>query len=206
MLDIRWEGHSQKSASQNRHKAHQTGAPGNWGWDCGGATARCTQGEHACQAPGCLSCSDPGRHKTQAQPSLCLCGVPENLNLSGLGLGSACNPGPTPWRAAWSLSTVDLESTHARRERGQTQCGRNIANAPYTRQWHLSAVPLLPRSTTEQVNLNKKPPLPPCVKAEIRHWRDQQTEEAKQREPLWKWQVQHIKIPAVNTDYIRRGL
>ena len=31
-------------------------------------------------------------HKTQAQPSLHLCGVPENL--SGLDLGSACNPGP----------------------------------------------------------------------------------------------------------------
>ena len=33
-------------------------------------------------------------HKTQAQPSLCLCGVPEDLNLSGLDLGSARNPGP----------------------------------------------------------------------------------------------------------------
>ena len=33
-------------------------------------------------------------HKMQAQPSLCLCGVPEYLNLSGLDLGSAYNPGP----------------------------------------------------------------------------------------------------------------
>ena len=33
-------------------------------------------------------------HTLQAQPSLCLCGVPENLNLSGLDLGSAWNPGP----------------------------------------------------------------------------------------------------------------
>jgi len=32
-------------------------------------------------------------YKTQAQKSLCLCGVPENLNLNGLDLGSACNPG-----------------------------------------------------------------------------------------------------------------
>ena len=31
-------------------------------------------------------------HKTQAQPSLHLCGVPENL--SGLDLGSTHNPGP----------------------------------------------------------------------------------------------------------------
>ena len=33
-------------------------------------------------------------HKMQAQLSLRLCGVPENLNPSGLELGSACNPGP----------------------------------------------------------------------------------------------------------------
>ena len=33
-------------------------------------------------------------HKTQAQLSLCLCGIPENLNLRGLDLGSARNPGP----------------------------------------------------------------------------------------------------------------
>ena len=29
------------------------------------------------------------------QPNLCLCGVPETLNLSSLDLGSARNPGPT---------------------------------------------------------------------------------------------------------------
>ena len=28
-------------------------------------------------------------HKTQAQQSLCLCGVPENLTMSGLDLGGA---------------------------------------------------------------------------------------------------------------------
>ena len=31
---------------------------------------------------------------------------------------------------------------------------------------------------------------PLWVRAEIRHWRDQQTEEAKQKKPPWKWQVQ----------------
>ena len=60
----------------------------------------------------------PGRHKTQAQPSLRLCGVPEHLNLSGLGLGSPRRAGPAPWSAAWSLSSVDGESTHTR-ERGK---------------------------------------------------------------------------------------
>ena len=34
-------------------------------------------------------------HKMQVQPSLHLCGVHKNLNLRGLDLGSACNPGPT---------------------------------------------------------------------------------------------------------------
>ena len=38
---------------------------------------------------------------------------------------------------------------------------------------------LPPHSTTEQVSLKKCPPLPPCVRVENRHWRDQQTEEAK---------------------------
>ena len=52
-------------------------------------------------------------HKTQAQLSLHLCGVPENLNLSSLDLRSARNAGPAPCRATWSLSSVDRESTPA---------------------------------------------------------------------------------------------
>ena len=59
---------------------------------------------------------------------------------------------------------------------GQTQCGQNTESALHTRKWYLSAVPLPPHSTIEQVNLNKRPRLPACVRAEIRHWRDQQTE------------------------------
>ena len=43
----------------------------------------------------------------------------------------------------------------------------------------LFAVFLPPHSTTEQVSLKKCPPPPPCVRAEIRHGRDQETEEAK---------------------------
>ena len=52
-------------------------------------------------------------HKTQAQPSLCLCEIPENLNLSSIDLRSAHNPGPpqtVPSRATWSLSSVDQET------------------------------------------------------------------------------------------------
>ena len=51
-------------------------------------------------------------HKTQAQPNLCLCGVPENLNLRGLDLGSACKPGP----ASDSSRQSNLESEHCRRK------------------------------------------------------------------------------------------
>ena len=63
--------------------------------------------------------------KMQAQPSLCLCGVPENLNLSCLDLGSARKPGP----ASDSSRQSNLESEqcrlgkHKRREQGQMQCG-----------------------------------------------------------------------------------
>ena len=53
-----------------------------------------TGGDYTRQAPGHLSCSDLGQRKMQAQPSLHLCGVPKNLNLSGLDLGNACKPEP----------------------------------------------------------------------------------------------------------------
>ena len=41
-------------------------------------------GRVACQAPGGLSCSGWGRHKTQAQSSPRFCGVPENWNCTQL--------------------------------------------------------------------------------------------------------------------------
>ena len=48
-------------------------------------------------------------HKTQAQPSLCLGGLPKTLNLRGLDLGSTCNSGltldssPTEQPGAWAV-------------------------------------------------------------------------------------------------------
>ena len=75
-------------------------------------------------------------HKTQTQPSLHLCGVPENLNLSGLDLGSARNPGP----ASDSSRGSNLEpeqcrlGKHTRCEWGQSQCGPGTASTPHTRQ------------------------------------------------------------------------
>ena len=51
-------------------------------------------GDCACQTPGHLSCSDLGRAQNAGPLSLRLCGIPENLNLSGLDLESVHNPGP----------------------------------------------------------------------------------------------------------------
>ena len=66
-----------------------------------------------------------------------------------------------------------------RHELGQTQCGPYTASTPHTCQGYLFAVFHPPQSTTEQVSLNKRPPSPPCVRAEISHLRDLPTEEAK---------------------------
>ena len=84
---------------------------------------------------------------------------------------------------------------HTLHERRQTQCCWDTESTPLTCQWYLFAVFLPPHSMTKQVNLSKWSPSPPCVRAEIRHWRDLQTEEAKikKRELLWKWQEQQIK-------------
>ena len=79
-------------------------------------------------------------------------------------------------------------------------------NETHTGQWRLSAAPLPPRSTTEQANLNKKPP--PLL---VSGWKLDTEETSKQkpntqRQPLQKWQEQQTKIPVVNTDYTGRGL
>ena len=117
-------------------------------------------------------------HKTQVQWSLLLWGLPEYLNLSGLDLGSTYNPGPASESSL--QSNLDPEQCrqgkHTLRELGQTQCGQDTVS---TRQCYLFAASLPPHSTTEQESLRKCPPLPPCARVEIRHWRDQQTEEAK---------------------------
>ena len=86
------------------------------------------------QAPGPLSGRAWEGHETQAQPSLHLCAAPESLNLSGVGLGSARNPGRLrqfPCRATWSLSSVDLGSA---RNPGPHQ------TVPCRATWSLSSV------------------------------------------------------------------
>ena len=117
-------------------------------------------------------------HKTQAQWSLCLWGLPEHLNLSGLDLGGACSPEPASVSSRWSNLEPELcgDGGCMRHEQGQAQCGWDTTS---THQCYFTAVSLPPHSVTEQVSLKKCPPPPPWVRVEIRHWRDQQTEEAK---------------------------
>ena len=87
MVGICQESHSQRSAPQKRHMAHlrqiSCCAPRKLSsWDEGVDKMHHTPGESALtQAPGRLSYSEFGREKTQAQPRLCLWGVPKNLNL-----------------------------------------------------------------------------------------------------------------------------
>ena len=84
----------------------------------------------------------------QAQLILRLCGVPEYLNLSGLDLGSAYNPGPAS-DSSWQSNIEPKQrrqGKHTRREWGQIQCGQDTAS---THQCYLFAVFLPPHSTTE---------------------------------------------------------
>ena len=117
--------------------------------------------------------------KHTAHLGLCPCGAPENL--SSLDRGSAWNKGPTGEsalaehagaRAAWTWGV------HAASGWGNPAWSVRCEHSPHM----LAAfvwVSLPLHITTEQVSLNKGPPLPPRVRVEIRHWRDLETEEAK---------------------------
>ena len=127
-----------------------------------------SRSDHACQAPGHLSCSDPGRAEnagpTESAP-LWSTRVPEP---EWVRPGKCIQPG----LASDSSRQSKLEPKHCRQgkhtrhEQGQTQCGRDTES---THPCYLFAVFLPPHSTTEQVSLKKCPPLPPCVRVEIRH-------------------------------------
>ena len=161
---------------------HPTGPRGNWGWDSGGDKVHGTRGECARQAPGSLSCSAGEGTKRRPNQVRALVEYPKT--------GSARHAGPTPYRAAGSLSSVDGESTHP--WAGQSQCGQNTGSAPHTGRWSLSAAPLPPRSRTELVNLNKRPPSPPGSGRKLDTEETSKQKPNKQREPLQKGPVQQI--------------
>ena len=118
--------------------------------------------------------------------------------------GTALNAGPTPYRAAGSLSSADGESTDT-----PVRCKPSVAGTRGVLPTHsdvCSAPPSPQQDWTELANLNKRSPPPACVRAEIRHGRDGKQKPNKQREPLQKGRVQQTKIPEGNTDYTGRGL
>ena len=133
------------------------------------------------QAPGHLSCWEG--NKTHVQPSLHLCSVPQNLNLSNLDLGSAGNAGPI--LDSTLQSNLQPEQCRPRKHTPPWASENPVwsihyeHSLPHTCLPYLFAVFLPPHDTTEQASLNKWPPLQLYVRVEIRHWRDLQTEKAK---------------------------
>ena len=124
-VDIRQEGHSQRSVPQRRHTAHLRWCCGcvprkPSGWDWGGdKTPRPTWGECARQAPGHLSCLDLGKAQNAGpteSPPLWSTREPEP-EPGRLRPGKCMQPRARfrqfACRATWNLSSVDWESTHA---------------------------------------------------------------------------------------------
>ena len=73
-----------------------TAHPGNWAVEMGEVIRRTAPpGESALTKHLVTWAAQTWEgHKMQAQPSLCRCEVPKNLNLSSVELGNAHNPGP----------------------------------------------------------------------------------------------------------------
>ena len=119
--------------------------------------------------------------------------------------GIACKAGPAAYRAAGSLSRVDGESTDTP-VRGKPSVAGTRRVLPTHSDICLQRPPSPQQDWTELANLNKRPPPPTSVRAEIRHLRDGKQEPNKQGEPFQKGPVQQIKIPEGNTNYTGRGL
>ena len=156
--------------------------PGNWAAGKGGGdNMHCpTWGECTSQAPGHLSCADLGRAQNTGRTESVPLWSTWEPEPEWLRPGKCTQPRAHfrqfPCRATWSLSSVDWESMH------DMAGGKPSVVKPSVGPTHTSdlfAVFLLPHNITEQVSLNKWPPPCPCIRAEIRHWRHLQTEEAK---------------------------
>ena len=195
MVDIHQEGRSQRSAPQRRHRHTWDNAPAAHPGNLVTGT------EEVIRRP-----APPGEielakhlvtwatrtwegHKTQAQPSLCLWGLPECLDLSGLNLGGACSPGAASDGSRWSNLEPEQcgQGGYTRHEPGQTQCGWGTAS---TCQCYLFAASLPPHSATEQVSLKKVSTTAPFVSGWKSNIEETSKQKLKQRETPWKWQEQ----------------
>ena len=138
------------------------------GWARGSDKSHRTLGERTRQAPGLLSCSDQGRAQNTGPTKSELLWSTQEPEPEQLRPGKCMQP-----RACSLQRNLEPEQCrlgkHTHHEQGQTQCGRDTVSTPHTRQCYLFVVFLPPHSMTEQVSLNKRPPSPPCVRAEIRH-------------------------------------
>ena len=177
-----WDSERSTSAWEGARVAH----PENRGAGTGEVISR---RDRAHQTPGHLSCLDLGRAQnagpTESAP-LRTTRVPEPGRLR---LGKCVQPRaglrqfPPEQPRAWA---VWAGRAHVLWTGASPVWLRHCEHTPVL---FVCSVPL-PHSAMEQVSLKMCPPPPPCVRAEIRHWRDQQTEEAKQRELPWKRQEQ----------------
>ena len=148
--DIRQEGCIQRSAPQKRHTAHlrRSCSPRKpSGRDRGGDKMHHTCGVCLRQAPGCLSCSDLGRAQnaglTESVP-LWSTREPEPERLRpGKCLQPRAHFRKFPCRAAWSLSSVDRESTHAL-SRGKPSVARHCELSPHMPVIFVCSVPPSP--------------------------------------------------------------
>ena len=117
MVDICREGRSQRSAPQQRHRAHlrrrvhcTPRKPS--GWDGGGDTTHPTR-----QTPGHLSCSEPGKAQNAGPTKSAPLWSTQEPEPEQIRPGKYTQPRAHfrqfPCRATWSLSSVDWENTHA---------------------------------------------------------------------------------------------
>ena len=112
-------------------------------------------------------------HKTQAQSSLHLWEIPECLTLRGLHLGGACSPGPASDGSWWSNLEPELCAPWA----GAGPAW--LRHCEHTPVLFVCSIPSPPQHDWTSEPKKGVHHCPPCVTMEVRHWRDQQTEEGK---------------------------
>ena len=149
--------------------------PENWVAGTGEAISR---SNHAHQTPHHLSCSDLGRAQNEGPTEsvhLRTTWVPEPERLRpwrGMQHGVSLRRFPEEQPRAWAVWAWREHVPWA---------GTDPVWLRYCKHTPVLFVCSVPpsHSASEQASLKKSPPPPPCVRAEIRHWRDQQKEEAK---------------------------
>ena len=157
MVDICQEGHSQRPAPQKRHKVHQTG--GRAETEAGTAEGRRPLHWGRVRSSSWLpELFGPGKAQNPGPTESVLLWSTRKPEPEQLGPGKSTQLGAAPWRAAGSPSSVDGESTHALSGGKPSVAGTLRVLPTQASEICLQRPP--PRSTTEQVNLNKRPPPP----------------------------------------------